>query len=343
MRNVRATNSSRVSSDQAAIVVENLRKHFGKVKALDGVDLVVHSGTVMALLGPNGSGKTTFVRILTTLLQPDAGKAIIAGHDVVGEPAAVRSLIGLAGQYPAVDDILTGRENLEMVGRLYHLGGAEARRRAEELLNSFGLTDAAKRRVRTYSGGMRRRLDLAASLIASPPILFLDEPTTGLDPASRLSLWDVIGNLVQGGTTVLLTTQYLEEADRLADKIAVIDTGRIIRQGTSRELKACCGGDVLVQVHLTDLKQMALATALLGAFATDGTMRTDLETGEISVPAPGGTAMLLEIVRALDAGGVALSDVSLRQPTLDDVFLHLTGRTAKECERGAGGKPCNLE
>ena len=341
MGNVDVTNSSRVSSNQPVIIAQGLRKSFGTVTALDGVDLAVHSGTVMALLGPNGSGKTTFIRIFTTLSQPDAGKAIISGHDVVGEPAAVRSLIGLAGQYPAVDEILTGQENLEMVGRLYHLGRVEARLRASELLEQFGLADVAKRRVRTYSGGMRRRLDLAASLVASPAILFLDEPTTGLDPASRLSLWGAIRNLVQDGTTVFLTTQYLEEADRLADRIAVLDTGRVIREGTSRELKACCGGDVHIQIHVADLRQTATATELLGGLVPDGTIRTDLETGEISLPAAGGTAMLSEIVRALDAGGVALSDVSLQQPTLDDVFLRLTGRTARECEKGVSGKSCS--
>jgi ABC-2 type transport system ATP-binding protein len=331
------------SHDEEAIVVEGLHKRFGKIRALDGVDLRVRSGSVVALLGPNGSGKTTFVRILTTLLRPDGGRAVVAGRDVVKDAAGVRAVIGLAGQYPGVDEILTGQENLEMVGRLYHLGRSGARSRAAELMDSFGLQDAAKRRVKTYSGGMRRRLDLAASLVARPPILFLDEPTTGLDPASRLGLWEVIGNLVRSGTTVFLTTQYLEEADRLADKIAVLDTGRIIREGTSRELKACCGGDVLIQIHIADLGQMELASQILARFAVDGKMRTDPETGEISVPARGGKAMLSEIVRSLDIGGVALSDVSLRQPTLDDVFLNLTGRTAKECEKARRGTACDLE
>jgi len=325
----------------AAISAEGLHKTFGTVKALDSVDLRVQPGTVMALLGPNGAGKTTFVRVLTTLLPPDAGRAQVMGYDVVREAAAVRSVIGLAGQYPAVDDNLTGRENLEMVGRLYHLGSSKARARADELLEYFGLSDAASRRVKTYSGGMRKRLDLAASLVARPPVLFLDEPTTGLDPRSRLGLWEIITSLVREGTTVLLTTQYLEEADHLADMIAVIDKGRIIEQGTAKELKDCCGGDVLVQLRVTDHTQTALAVNALAPLDT-GKTKINTETGEINLPVIRGTSMLAEVVRRLDAAGVAISDLALRQPTLDDVFLYLTGRTSAVPEEAAaediGGK-----
>jgi len=313
---------------EAAISAEGLYKAYGKIKALDGIDLTVTPATVMALLGPNGAGKTTFVRILTTLLAPDKGAASVAGYDVVRNPAAVRALIGLAGQYPAVDDNLTGRENLEMVGRLYHLGSSESRRRADELLQGFGLIEAANRRAKTYSGGMRRRLDLAASLVAKPPVLFLDEPTSGLDPRSRIGLWDIIAGLVIEGTTVLLTTQYLEEADRLAHRIAVLDNGRIIEQGTAAELKACCGGDVLIQLRVADRAQTVLATELLGGLG-DGKLHIVPETGEISLPVVVGPSMLAEVVRRLDAGGVALAELALRQPTLDDVFLALTGHTAE--------------
>ncbi len=331
--------SARIQGE-AAISAEGLHKAFGKIKALDGIDLTVPPGTVMALLGPNGAGKTTFVRILTTLLAPDVGRAQVMGYDVVGNSAAVRTIIGLAGQYPAVDENLTGRENLEMVGRLYHLGSSEARRRASELLESFGLTDAAQRRVKTYSGGMRRRLDLGASLVARPPVLFLDEPTSGLDPRSRLGLWEIIENLVKQGTTVFLTTQYLEEADRLADNIAVLDNGRIIEQGTAQYLKECCGGDVLIQLRVADRTQTALAAELLGTLGGDGKVRSTPETGEVSIPVVGGPSMLAEVVRRLDAGGVALSDLALRQPTLDDVFLSLTGRTT---ETSTGATAQDLE
>jgi len=329
------TAESASSQGGAAISAEGLRKTFGKIKALDGIDLAVSPGTIMALLGPNGAGKTTFVRILTTLLSPDAGQARVMGYDVVRNAAAVRNLIGLAGQYPAVDENLTGRENLEMVGQLYHLGSSEARKRASELLESFGLTDAARRRVKTYSGGMRRRLDLAASLVARPPVLFLDEPTAGLDPRSRLGLWEVIDNLVKQGTTVFLTTQYLEEADRLAHNIAVLDNGRIIEQGTAQYLKECCGGDVLIQLRVADRAQTALAAKLLGTLGGDGKVRSTPETGEVSIPVVGGPSMLAEVVRRLDAGGIALSDLALTQPTLDDVFLSLTGRTVEASEETA--------
>jgi len=316
-----------------AIIAEGLHKSYGTVRALDGLDLKVRAGTVMALLGPNGSGKTTLVRILTTLLKPDAGSARVAGYDVLADAARVRTLIGLAGQYPAVDENLTGRENLEMVGRLYHLGGPEARSRASELLEGFGLTEVEGRRVRTYSGGLRRRLDLAASLVASPPILFLDEPTTGLDPRSRIGLWDVISSLVKGGTTVFLTTQYLEEADRLADEVAVIDRGRIIEQGTSDYLKQCCGGDVLIQLRVADRAQTSRAGDVLSTLA-NGRMKVDSDTGQIWLPAVEGTATLTEVVRRLDGGGIDISDLALRQPTLDDVFLSLTGHAAEIGEAG---------
>jgi len=315
-------------AEDTAISAHGLRKVYGKIRALDGIDLMVPSGTVMAFLGPNGAGKTTFVRILTTLLSPDAGQASVLGHDVVRDAQAVRTLIGLAGQYPAVDENLTGRENLEMVGRLYHLGGPASRRRAGELLEGFGLTDASKRTVKTYSGGMRRRLDLAASLVAKPPVLFLDEPTAGLDPRSRLGLWEVIEKLVKEGTTVFLTTQYLEEADRLADNIAVLDNGRILEQGTAQYLKECCGGDVLIQLRVADRAQTALAGELLATLG-NGKIRTTPETGEINFPVIKGTSSLAEVVRRLDTGGVTIADLQLRQPTLDDVFLSLTGHTAE--------------
>lgn len=310
-----------------AVASEGLRKHFGEIKALDGIDLEVESGTILALLGPNGAGKTTFVRIITTLMRPDAGRAWVAGHDVVHDAAIVRSMIGLAGQYAAVDDNLTGRENLEMVARLYHLSREESRARAGELLNTFDLEDAANRRVRTYSGGMRRRLDLAASLVARPPVLFLDEPTSGLDPRSRLGLWDIISGLVEGGTTVLLTTQYLDEADRLADRIAVLDHGRIIEQGTPRDLKECCGGDALLQLRVADRNQTVTAGEILKRF-DDGRLRIDTDTGELDLPVGQGATILPEVVRLLDSQNVRILDIGLRQPTLDDVFLALTGRTA---------------
>jgi ABC-2 type transport system ATP-binding protein len=322
------------SDVRPAIFAEGLKKAFGKIKALDGIDVTVQPGTIVAMLGPNGAGKTTLVRILTTLMRPDAGRAEVAGHDVLREPEVVRSLIGLTGQYAAVDENLTGRENLEMVGRLYHIGRSLARTRASELLERFELTEAADRTSRTYSGGMRRRLDLAASLVARPPVLFLDEPTSGLDPRSRLALWDIINGLVKEGTTVLLTTQYLEEADRLANFIAVIDHGHIIESGTSQYLKECCGGDVLVQLHLSDRAQTAMAGEVLSTFG-DGKVQTDDQAGQLSMPVVDGTAILPELVRRLDARGIVRYDVTLRQPTLDDVFLALTGRPAEEIDAEA--------
>jgi ABC-2 type transport system ATP-binding protein len=313
---------------RAGITVEGIEKRFGSVHALKGVDFVVPPGTVLGLLGPNGAGKTTAVRILTTLLRPDAGRATVAGYDVVTDAQALREVVGLAGQYAAVDENLTGRENLTLVGRLYHLARAEARRRADALLERFELTDAAQRPVKTYSGGMRRRLDLAASLVGEPQVLFLDEPTTGLDPRSRLGLWEMIAELVGEGTTLLLTTQYLEEADRLADTIGVIDLGRLIAMGTADELKAKVGGDVL-HVTLADRDQTAAAAEALAAFGADHP-HVDLATASVSVPIRGGAGLLPAVVRRLDDAGVELADLALHRPTLDDVFLALTGRPAEE-------------
>ncbi|MFQ5794387.1 MAG: ATP-binding cassette domain-containing protein [Candidatus Bipolaricaulia bacterium] len=316
-----------VTGRPVAIRVAGLHKSFETVQALDGVDLVVHQGTVLALLGPNGAGKTTLVRILTTLLAPDAGQAQVAGYDIVRDAAALRSVIGLTGQYASVDENLTGRENLEMVGRLYHLGRAEARRRADELLKCFELTDAAHRLVKTYSGGMRRRLDLGASLVARPQVLFLDEPTIGLDPRGRIGLWEIIKELVSDGTTLLLTTQYLEEADHLADKIAVIDTGRIIAQGTADELKSQVGGEVL-ELHVSDQTMIETAVDRITTLGV-AVSQIDSESGQITIPVTDGTSVLTEVMRRFDAAGITLSDLALRRPTLDDVFLTLTGHTTE--------------
>jgi ABC-2 type transport system ATP-binding protein len=315
-----------VSSGQT-IEVEGLRKRFGPVEALCGVSFGAGTGSVLGLLGPNGAGKTTAVRILTTLLAPDAGSARVAGIDVVRQPARVRAEIGLAGQYAAVDENLTGAENLEMVGRLYHMARRDARTRAGELLEEFGLTDAGGRLVRTYSGGMRRRLDLAAALVARPPILFLDEPTTGLDIRSRIALWDSIEALVAGGTTVLLTTQYLEEADRLADRIVVINHGALIAEGTSAELKERVGGDRL-EVRVSRGADPAAAAEVLARIADGAPAVLD---GTVSIPVAGGGAVT-EAVRRLDAAGIAIDDIATQRPTLDDVFLELTGQTAAEAE-----------
>jgi ABC-2 type transport system ATP-binding protein len=316
---------------EPAIVVEGLVKRFGKVEALRGVDLQVPPSTVFGLLGPNGAGKTTAVRIMTTLLRPDEGRATVAGYDVVRQAERLRHVIGLAGQNAAVDENLTGLENLEMVGRLYHVPAAEARKRGEEILERFELSDAAHRTAKTYSGGMRRRLDLGASLVGKPQVLFLDEPTTGLDPRSRLEMWDIIRELVMEGTSLLLTTQYLEEADRLADKIAVIDLGQVIAEGSSDELKSRVGGEVLA-LRVADRERAAdAAGSVLGLGPGGGNV--DNNTGEINVPVGSdGTAILTEAVRRLDAEGIQLADVSLRRPTLDDVFLALTGHAAEESE-----------
>ena len=310
------------------IEARGLVKKYGDVVALDGLDLSVPEGTVYGLLGPNGAGKTTTVRILTTLLQPDAGTATVDGLNVVKKPNAVRRIIGLTGQYAAVDEYLTGRENLRMFGDLYHLPSAYVKARSDELLERFDLADAADRSLRTYSGGMRRRLDLAASLIAKPRVLFLDEPTTGLDPRSRIGLWEVITDLVADGTTVLLTTQYLEEADQLAEEIVVIDHGRVIAQGSSDTLKDQVGGDRL-EVVVDDPAQMDAAAQALRTVAT-GEVTVNREDHRVIAPVVGGSLTLVDAVRALDNAHVAIADVALRRPTLDDVFLTLTGHTAEE-------------
>ncbi|GEL17973.1 daunorubicin resistance protein DrrA family ABC transporter ATP-binding protein [Pseudonocardia asaccharolytica] len=317
--------------NQFAVRVEGLKKSFGSTQALDGVDLGIPTGTVLGLLGPNGAGKTTMVRVLTTLLKPDAGRAWVAGHDVVVQPQAVRRSIGLSGQYAAVDENLTGIENLYMVGRLYGLSRAVARARAKELLERFRLTEAAERPSKTYSGGMRRRLDLAGALVAAPPVVVLDEPTTGLDPRGRLDTWSLISELVGDGTTVLLTTQYLEEADQLADNIVVIDRGRAIARGTSDELKAQIGGERL-QVVVAHPDQVAIARSVLTDVGT-GELLVDEHLRRVSVPVSGGTKALIEALRRFDAEGVEVLDVALQRPTLDDVFLTLTGHLAEETEQ----------
>jgi ABC-2 type transport system ATP-binding protein len=317
--------------NDAAIEASGLRKRYGDLEALCGVDLRVTGGTVYGLLGPNGAGKTTAVRILATLLRPDGGNARVAGADVLAEPGRVRKHIGLAGQYAAVDENLTGFENLEMVGRLYHLGRRAARERSRELLESFELADAGDRLVSTYSGGMRRRLDLAAALVARPPVLFLDEPTTGLDIRSRMALWAAIEALVAEGTTVLLTTQYLDEADRLADGIGVIDHGVLIAEGTSNELKARVGGDRL-EIRLTGRDRPDAVLAALDGL-TDGLPQ--LDDGMVCLPLEGRGSMIAEAVRRLDDAGVGIEDIAVRHPTLDDAFLTLTGRSASEEDEAA--------
>jgi ABC-2 type transport system ATP-binding protein len=321
----------------AAILVEGLRKSFGEVHALDGVDIEVPRATVFGLLGPNGAGKTTMVRILATLLSPDGGKATVAGYDVVRDAAALRAVIGLTGQYAAVDEHLTGRENLELVGVLYHLGKARARQRAEELLEQFDLVDAADRQAKTYSGGMRRRLDLAGSLVAHPQVLFLDEPTTGLDPRGRMGLWKIIRELVEEETTLLLTTQYLEEADVLADRIAVIDGGRVIAEGTADELKARVGGE-LIEVVVAESGQVPMAVEVLASLGVDQPHVEEV-TRRITVPAgDAGPAILAETVRRLDAAAVPFTDLAMRRPTLDDVFMALTGHAAEETSAAGNGQ-----
>jgi ABC-2 type transport system ATP-binding protein len=311
---------------QGLVKVYKSRK--SEVRALDGIDLTVPEGTVLGLLGPNGAGKTTAVRILATLLKPDAGHATVAGHDVVREPDAVRRLMGLSGQYAAVDENLTGSENLWLFGRLYQLSSPESHQRADELLRQFDLEDARDRVVKTYSGGMRRRLDLASALIGRPRLLILDEPTTGLDPRSRLGMWEVIRGLVRDGVTLLLTTQYLEEADELADKITVIDHGRIIAFGTADELKSQVGGE-RIEVVIRDRDAIARARELLARDCGDEPT-LDEHTRKMTVPAHGGAQTLIQIVRDFDEAGIHIDDIALRRPTLDDVFLALTGHVSVE-------------
>jgi ABC-2 type transport system ATP-binding protein len=315
-------------SEGAAIEAEGLVKSYGDVRALDGVDLAAPAGTVLGLLGPNGAGKTTAVRILTTLLPADGGSARVAGLDVATEAPRLRERIGLAGQYAAVDENLTGAENLQMVGQLYHLPKGEPKARAAELLERFDLADAGGRLVRTYSGGMRRRLDLAAALVARPPVIFLDEPTTGLDPRSRIGLWETIEGRVAEGTTVLLTTQYLDEADRLADRISVIDRGKVIAEGTSDELKDQVGGEA-IEVTLEDAGQ---ADAAIAALAEVCSAPPEREGNVLRVPVAERRGTIAAAVQKLNDAGVGIDDIAMRRPTLDDVFLKLTGHAAEEGE-----------
>jgi len=313
-----------------AIKASGLAKAYGDVVALNGIDIEVEQGTVLGLLGPNGSGKTTTVRILATLLQADSGSASVGGFDVATQPDEVRSVIGLTGQYAAVDEYLTGRENLELFGRLFHLSKFDAAKRAAELLDRFDLSDAADRGIKGYSGGMRRRLDLAASLIGRPNVLFLDEPTTGLDPRSRQGMWEVIEDLISEGTTVLLTTQYLEEADQLANRIVVLDHGNVIAKGTSNELKSQVGGD-RIEIVVESVGDVSNAAALIQEFGSAPAITEEL-TKTILLPVAGGSTAIVNIVRKLDENKISIADIALRRPTLDDVFHSLTGHATENTE-----------
>ena len=325
------------TGSRPTISASGLVKRYGEVTALDGLDLEVPEGTVLGLLGPNGAGKTTAVRVFTTLLEADEGTATVDGIDVASDPQRVRERIGLSGQNAAVDEYLTGFENLDMVGRLYHLGRARSRARARDLLEAFRLAHAADRPVRTYSGGMRRRLDLAAALVAQPPILFLDEPTTGLDPRSRIDMWEVIRDLVQGGTTLLLTTQYLEEADRLADDIVVIDQGRAIAQGTADELKSQVGGE-RIELVVRRSDELPLARRVLTENGC-GEVEVDERTRTLVAPIAGGAVTLRSVLDDVARAGLGVLDVGLRRPTLDDVFLTLTGHAAETATQDAEEAP----
>jgi len=322
---------------RAMIEAVGLHKSFGETHALDGLDLDAREGAILCVLGPNGAGKTTAVRILTTLTRPDAGTATVAGIDVVSHPGEVRARVGVAGQYAALDELLTGRENLEMVGRLYRLSGSDARARAKVLLERFEVADAADRIVKNYSGGMRRRLDLGAALMVEPEVIFLDEPTTGLDPKGRLSMWDLIEELARGGTTVLMTTQYLEEADRLADDIVLIDHGRAVARGTANELKRQVGGERL-EITISDTQRIDAARAVLEALG-EGPARVDPEARRLSVAVASHDGVLTRAIRELDAADVHVDDIGFRRPTLDEVFLTLTGRPAGETAPTEGVDP----
>ena len=327
MNSITPPGPRRDATGDYAVIARGLKKRYGSVVALDGLDLEVPSGTVVGLLGPNGAGKTTAVSILTTLLVPDEGEATVAGADVLKNPAEVRRRIGLSGQYAAVDEVLTGHENLEMIGRLYRLGKKRSKERSRELLERFDLAEAGDRSVKTYSGGMRRRLDLAGALVAEPPVLFLDEPTTGLDLPSRLELWASIRELVSRGTTLLLTTQYLEEADQLADEIVVIDRGKAIASGSASDLKNQVGGERL-EFTVSDQGQFASALSTLEPFA-DSRIEADEATLTLLVPVSGGPPVLTRALQALERERIELSDAGIRRPTLDDVFLSLTGHAAE--------------